>query len=493
MRLEADLGEISEKHENIKNRLFLLLARFCFLFQLLIPMQFPLSPRPSAPGASHCHPTAIFSTIQRIFGSSACTVACVSLLMGGSIAASAAPKLPDGTIPSNMGVQIKGPEMNAEALDKVRDAGFKWVRRGFIWEGIEKEKGVYNFEPYDKFVALCKERGLGIIAPMAFNNKLYGHVKDEPGRSAYAAWAAAMAGHFKNDNIYWEIWNEPNTMTFWGRHGKKGNSEPYAEEYTNLVKATIPAMRKAHPQSIILAGSVSNMWTESYKWMGFCFADGMLKENWDVWSVHPYGLKAPEDYIEAYAITRKLMDDAGGPSNRPWMNTERGFPVDKKKEGFAGGDGPNLLEYQAWNLVRQYLIDLLEGVNVTCWYEWGGREGFALYQEGGEPTPALKAAKVFIAQLSGYKLDKRIATKEPRDFVLRFTNPAGGVKFVAWTAPPPMQGPDKIVDHKITVPVEASGSLETAGLYGEPGKLEVKAGSVELSLTGAPQYLTVKK
>jgi hypothetical protein len=430
--------------------------------------------------------------MQRILGRSACTLACVSLLIGGSIAASAAPKLPDGTIPTNMAVQLKGGDMNAEALDKVRELGMTCVRRGFIWEGIEKEKGVYDFSAYDTFVKLCKDRGLTIIAPLAFNNKLYGHVKDEPGRSAYAAWAAAMAEHFKNENIYWEIWNEPNTMTFWGRHGPKGNSEPYAEEYTNLVKATVPAMKKADPNCVILAGSVSNMWTESYKWMGFCFADGMLKEAWDVWSVHPYGLKAPEDYIEAYAITRKLMNDAGGPSNRPWINSERGFPVEKGKEGWAGGSVEMASEYQAWHLVRQYLVDLLEGVNLTSWYEWAGKEGFALYRPG-DPTPAFNACKTLVAQLSGYKLDKRIATKEPRDFVLRFTNPAGKVKLVAWTAPPPMQGPDKIVDHKITVPVEALGSLETAGLYGEPGKAEAKGGSVELALTGAPQYLTVKK
>lgn len=405
-------------------------------------------------------------------------------------AKAAPPPLPDGTIPSNMAVQLKGPDMNAEALDKVKELGMKWVRRGFIWEGIEKEKGVYDFAPYDKFVALCKERGISIIAPLAFSNKLYGHPKDEPARSAYAAWAAAMAEHFKDADIYWEIWNEPNTMTFWGKHGKKGNSESYAEEYTNLVKATVPAMKKAVPDCVILAGSVSNMWTESYKWMGYCFADGMLKQDWDVWSVHPYGLKAPEDYIEAYAITRKLMDDAGG-SKKPWINSERGFPVDKKKEGFAGGEESKLYEYQAWHLVRQYLIDLLEGVNITSWYEWAGNEGFALYRKDN-PTPAYNACKVFIAQLSGYKLDKRIETKEARDFVLRFTNPSGGVKLVVWTAPPPMQSPDKIMNHAITIPVEASGSLDSADLYGQAGKVEVKGGGIEVNLTGAPQYITLK-
>ena len=404
----------------------------------------------------------------------------------------APPALPDGTIPSNMAVQLKRDDMNPATLDQVRDLGFKWVRRGFIWEGIETQKGAYDFAQYDYFVKNCKARGLGIIAPLAFSNKLYGHVKDEPARSAYAAWAAAAVERYKDENILWEIWNEPNTKTFWGKHGKVGNSPEYAKEYTDLVKAAIPAMRKADPECIILAGSVSNMWTESYKWMGYCFNnEGMLKLDWDAWSVHPYGVKAPEDYIEAYAITRKLMDDAGG-SKKPWINSERGFPVKKEAEGFAGGEAAKTYEYQAWHLVRQYLIDLLEGVNLTSWYEWSGNEGFALYKENNQP-PAYLACQVFVAQLSGYKLDKRLETEKPRDFVLRFTNPQGGVKLVAWTSPPaPMATVDTIVDHPVTVPVEAGGSLKTVDLYGKESRLTVSGGKIEVPLTGAPQYITVK-
>lgn len=405
--------------------------------------------------------------------------------------------LPDGVFPSNLGVQIKLPDMNAETLDKVKAAGFTWVRRGFIWDGIEKEKDVYSFEQYDKFVALCRERGLGLVAPMAFGNKIHGHPQTESGRKAYAKWAATMAARYKNENILWEIWNEPNTMTFWNRSGRakdkvKGNSDLYAEEYTNLVREVVPAMKKANPNCYILAGSVSNMWTESYKWMAFCFDKGMLDIKWDAWSVHPYGLKSPEDYIEAYAITRKLMTDAGGKLDRPWFNTERGFPVKKGKEGWAGGSEEMAFEYQAWHLVRQYMIDLLEGVNMTMWYEWGGKDGFALHNEKGEPNPAFNAFKVLVSELDGSKLAKRIPTENPRDFVLQFTGKTGGSKLVVWTSPPPMEPADKVVPHSISIPVEASGTLETSDIYGKKGKVEVKDGKIAVKLTGAPEYITLK-
>lgn len=398
----------------------------------------------------------------------------------------------DNIIPNNLGIQLKQDTEGVEHLDAVQNLGMKWVRRGFIWESIEKIKGVYDFSAYDKFVKNCEDRGLSIIGCMAFSNKLYGHVKDEPGRAGYAKFAAALVEHYKGRDIIWEIWNEPNTMTFWGRHGKVGNSDQYATEYTNLVKEVVPAMRKANPDCIILAGSVSNMWTESYKWMSYCFAKGILDVDWDIWSVHPYGLKSPEDYIEAYSHTRKLMNDAGHKVGRIWMNSERGFPI-KEAEGYAGGDPKFAYEYQAWHFIRQYLIDILEGLPVTIWYEWGGTEGFAIY-DGKKTYPAFSACKVFINELSGYKFDKRLLTKNDRDFVLRFTNSRGNVKLVAWAAPPRMEGPDKIVNHIISLPLEniKKKSLSFSDLYGKTSELKVVNDKIDIALSGSPIYIKLR-
>jgi len=400
--------------------------------------------------------------------------------------------IPDGTIPSNVGMQIKGDTEGPKHLDIIKKMGVQWVRRGFIWESIEIEKGVYDFSRYDDFVKNCEDRNLSIIGCMAFSNKLYGHVKDEPARTAYSNFASKLVERYKDKNIIWEIWNEPNTMTFWGRHGGVGNSDLYAEQYTNLVRVTVPAMKKANPDCIILAGSVSNMWTESYKWMSYCFARGMLNIDWDIWSVHPYGVKAPEDYIEAYAYTRQLMKNADGDVTRKWINSERGFPVNTKAEGYAGGDTKLAFEYQAWHLVRQYLIDLLEGLPVTIWYEWGGKEGFAVYEENGTITPAFTACKVFVEELSGYKLDKRLPTENPRDFVLRLVNKKGKVKLAVWTAPPPMESPDKIVNHSIRINVnKKSGALNITDLYGGKGKIKIKNNTIEPFLSGSVQYIAL--
>lgn len=401
--------------------------------------------------------------------------------------------IPDGTIPSGLGVQLKGHNDDPGNLAHIAEAGFTWVRRGFIWESIEKEKGSYDFSRADAFLNDCEANGLTVLACMAFNNKLYGHVKDEPARSAYAAWAAAMADHFRGRNIVFEIWNEPNTMTFWGKHGPKGNSPEYAGEYTLLVKETTAAMKKADKDCIILAGSVSNLWSESYNWITYCFRDGMMDLDWDIWSVHPYGLKAPEDYINAYSHVRHLMSEAsdGRVEKRVWFNSERGFPLGKN-EGYAGGDPALAEEYQAWHLIRQYLIDRLEGVPVTIWYEWSGNEGFSLW-DGNKESKALQAFRILAREFNGYKITRRIENGNPRDFILLLEDSRGRRKIACWTAPPEMNTVDKTVPHPVTIRADGlRGKVKVLDLYGDLSVCKTRRGAMILTVTGSPQYIILK-
>jgi len=411
--------------------------------------------------------------------------------------------LPALVIPETAGMQLRGNYSDDANLDKFVAIGVKNVRMGFHWEGIEKEKGVYDFTALDAIMARVRAHGLRMTGCLAFNNKLYGKVyESEDGRQGFAAYAAACAAHFKSDKIMWEIWNEPNTFTFWGRHGKASNSEPFAEEYLSLVKVTVPAMRKADPNCTILGGSTSNLWSASYAWCGFCFEKGMLKTGIDAWSVHPYGVHSPESYPKAYGVVSDLMAKNGSP-DFPMLDTERGFGTSAKAEGFAGGAASNQRTYQAWHLVRQYLMELSIGIHLTSWYEWQNeKEGFGLCQPNGTLYPAGVAYQVVITQLYGCKFVKRLPTENPLDYVMLFSG--NGEKIVAWTTPPvpdpelnkadkTRSAPDKAVPHAITVPVTAAGPLKLVQIDDTQTTVSPAGGQVSLNLTGGPQYLTVKE
>lgn len=405
-------------------------------------------------------------------------------------AAAWAASLPDTTVPLSCSIQVKGHSSSPQDFDGIRDLGIAWVRRGFIWEGVEKEKGVYDFTALDQVVVDARARNLSILGCIAFGNKLYAPVTTDEGRAAYAAFAAACAARYQGKVAMWEIWNEPNVRTFWGKHGK-ANSPEYAKEYTALVKATAPVMRAAVPDCTLLAGSVSCLgWNAVDPWMETCFAEGMLTSGIDGWSAHPYSLKRPEDYGAAYANTRELMAKHG--KVLPLLNTERGYPIGKELEGFADGEGDQY-QYQAWHFVRQYMNDLMNDVRLTSWYEWTGEgkeAGFSLH--GGEKSlPITDACRVMLKELAGYKFDKRLPLTSSEDYVLAFNGPGGGRKLVAWTAPAPGKKPDEAVVHPVQVPVEAVAPLATIAIYGEAGSAPVAAGAVTLTLSGAPQYVTV--
>ena len=422
----------------------------------------------------------------------------LSLVLGAAVLPAAA-DLPKPVVPFNCGIQMKGDTFNIPTLEEVHRLGFRVVRRGFYWHGDEKERGVYKF-PNDPQMKRCKELGLTVVAVIFGVNKMYedngmGGIQTEEGRKGYAAYAAALAEHYKGQDVIWEIWNEPNVQTFW-RKGKH-NSPEFAAEYTALVKETAKAMLKVDPGCFIVAGSVSNYWQPSFEWTESCFKLGILQSGIRGWSVHPYGVKTPEEHKWGHDITKQLMEKYGA-KGMPILDTERGFTSQKRNditiEGWAGGKESMVKDYQAWHLVREYLADQASGVALTVWYELKGNEGFTLYEEDGTHRPAMKAYLAFVEQLTGYRFSKTVECASPRDRAVLYVNDKGERKLVVWTAPGRGESPDLTIEHDAVVKFKRAGNsgreFDTADIMGTKSKLAV---GKSFRVTGAPRYITLPK
>ncbi len=400
--------------------------------------------------------------------------------------------LPPCTVPMNIGVQMKTDTFNEATLREVRGLGFRVVRRGLYWNAIEKEKGVYDFSSVESQMKLCKELGLTVIVTLFSSNSLYeeprGGVQTDAARKGFAAFAVAAAKHFSGQDVMFEIWNEPNVRTFWRKDGTH-NSPEFAKEYSDLVNAVVPEMVKAVPGVFVMAGSVSNYWEPSYQWTEECFKNGVLKSGIRAWSVHPYGVKTPEEFKAGHDRTKELLNKYGAP-DMPIIDSERGFTNVKNgvnDEGWSGGSDAKLMDYQAWHLVRQYLVDMIEGIRLTSWYEYKGNEGFSLY-ENGKPRPALEAFKVMVRELDGYSFKSLVKTDNPQDRLALFSNAAGAVKLVAWTSAKAGGSPDETMEHAVVV--RTADSLPGAGMLGDAAKIPQGFG---LWLAGAPQYVAIPK
>ena len=409
-----------------------------------------------------------------------------ALVGGTSVWAADAPNvtsaLPDKVIPQGLGfnVHIMGPDKD---WDEIKAAGGKFIRADFTWDGIERSKGVYDFSRHDQMLDSLDARGIRAILILDYNNRLYlpATVTDE-GREAYAKWAAASVKHYKGRGVLWEIWNEPN-VGFW-RGGTGGlNSTQFADQYVELVKKAVPAMRAADPDCYILGGSVSCLWRDSFRWIDEAFKQGLLKTGINALSVHPYGFSRPELCIdEGYGHLRDMMAAAGAPKDFPVVNTESGYDTNKNRP----------LEHQAMISVRWYLVDQMCDIRTSIWYNWDENDAATMRvrSRGGEPLPIYKAIKNMTAELTGYHFVERLKVGSNVDYVLAFEDASKGRKIVAWTVPQARdESQDKAQAHDVAIPTTGSTSVAVRDLYGKDVQAKVEAGSVTVTLTASPQYI----
>ncbi len=426
---------------------------------------------------------------------------CVGFVLLTSAAGSARAEvsLAKSDVAESVGVQIPRVGFTRQDLERAREMGFKYIRKSVYWGSVEKEKGVYDASGWDRLFNDAEDLGLTVICCLYGSNNLYEErmnkrdraVNTEAGRKGYAKFAAYVAERYKDKDIIFEIWNEPNTRTFWHWDGMH-NSDQFAEEYTALVKETVPAMLEADPECVVVAGSVSNYWKPSYEWTEFCFEKGILETGIKGWSVHPYGVKTPEEFLEGHRITRALLEEYGKP-NMPMVNTERGFAVKKptselELEAWSGGKEEELREYQAWHYVRQFMADQMCDVRLTGWYDLRG-DKFGVVNEDLNLRPAGRAAVEMIDQLGDYRYAGRIDCGYALDFATDWVDGEGGRKIVVWTAPPAGESPDHARPH--VVKLTGASKLSATDIYGQPINVRAEDGVHLLEVSGSPMYLTV--
>jgi polysaccharide biosynthesis protein PslG len=401
--------------------------------------------------------------------------------------------LPELVLPQGVGVNTHFTRGHERDLDLIAAAGFKFIRMDFGWGGTERRKGEYNWADYDELTANLEKRGLRAIYILDYSNPLYEEtvVSKNPitGKehkdvaspqhlesvAAFARWAAASARHFAGRRIIWEIWNEPN-ISFW-------KPKPDVAQYTALALATAQAVRQADPQATIIGPATSEV---PVNFIEELFAAGMLA-HLDAVSVHPYRSykKGPETAAEDYAKLRALIEQhAPTPAKKrmPIISGEWGYSTFTNK-GVS-------LEVQAAFLIRQQLANLYAGVPISIWYDWkddgpdlAEREhNFGTVTTDLRPKPAYLALQTLTRELSGYRIEKRLAAGGTNDFVLLLSKGAER-KLVAWTTG---EG------HTVTMGGMKFRSANSIRANGRSADAELEQDRLSLTLTLMPQFVTLK-
>src|SRR5688572_29261967 len=336
------------------------------------------------------------------------------------------------TIPDGLGVNIHFTDPQPGEMRMLSAAGFTFVRMDFDWARIEKQKGVYDFAPYERLLKELDAHGLRALFILDYANPLYDDNRSpdtDEGRAAFAKWAAAGAKHFKGRGVLWEMYNEPNISPFW-------RPKPNTDDYVKLALETGKAIREAASGEIYVGPACSGV---DLPFLESCFKAGLL-EYWDAVTVHPYRQTDPETVEDDYRNLRLLIAKYAPPGKKiPILSGEWGYSA-----VWSGYDE----DRQGKMLARQWLINLSQDVRLSIWYDW--------HDDGPDPKepehhfgtvrhehhkdrvpvydakPAYLAAKTLATELRGFKFNKRLALSSADHYVMLFERD-GEVKLVAWT------------------------------------------------------------
>jgi hypothetical protein len=281
---------------------------------------------------------------------------------------------------------IQAGDFDDDTLEKARAIGVKWTRITIGWDGVETEKGVFDWTRFDTTLNALLRFGITPFVTLTRGNTLYtgvGRYDDSKLAAIYgdspapprseaelAAWLVFVETAIKRyrDRIdYWEIWNEPNHRNYWG-------APPNGKDYGRMVKVTAAKIRELKPGAKILAGSMAGIDPEfTDEFFGQCDPEQV-----DIVSFHNYGTR-PENRAYAMPEFRRVLDKYR-PGIEIWQG-ECGMTSTSRTTGYRG-TGPWGHMIQAKWLLRQSFVD-------TWFCQATMSNYFKLFDEGSatpEPT-----------------------------------------------------------------------------------------------------------
>ena len=191
--------------------------------------------------------------------------------------------------------------------DRMRGKDNKWVRPHpgpFVWNNIEKEKGIFSWDKADKYVTYAQNHNQTTIATIwPYSNWEQKSCKRKKGRSPfgkrfakylskpcsmenYKRFLLALVDRYDGDGqndmpglikpiIYWEIMNEPEFKMFF-----KGTEDEFVEIF-NFSSKLIKSKQK---DAVIIMAGAAGMFPESKKFWKSALPK--IKNDFDIANIH---------------------------------------------------------------------------------------------------------------------------------------------------------------------------------------------------------------
>jgi len=382
---------------------------------------------------------------------------------------------------------------NADRVIKLADdIGAEWIRDGYNWAFLEKEKGVLSAENVsDKLLPeTANAHGKKLQMVLGFGNTLYNNIfqtstvimPQKSNSKYFDAWlnyARFVADTWGDEIDAYSVWNEPNIRAF-------NKYEVGGDVYTELLKETYSVLKETDPDSIVVGGSLSTG--------GVNYLEEMLEagaaEYMDVLSIHTYNhdSNGPEENFRAIWDGYEAVLDEYNFNKDIWLDetgwytgTAENAKTEKQQAAFA---------VRSAVLWEDYLKDNNRNGRIM-WYdlvntgadETDEEQNFGLVDSDLVPKTSYNAVKTYNKLLKN--LDFSALDKAGTLYKGVYAN-ANNTTYVLWST---------ASGNAEEVSVELSG--DKAYVYNYVGNLieeiESPTGVKTLSVTGEPTYVVCSK
>lgn len=282
---------------------------------------------------------------------------------------------------------VDGLEMTSEDFDLLRDADAGVFRAVFPFSGAKtRQKQPYQWGGFDYVFYQTAARGIDLL-PVLYGSPpwiakdrsvvpLHNHQAIGEWRLFLEAVVARYGpgGAFWNENPYlpyepvdtWQIWNEPNSITWWA-------PRPKPKEYALLLQRSADAVHSVDPAARIMTAGIVARPTNAHaipgkKFMSKLFAYANAREATDVVAFHPYSPSVPgvrHQIVSARRVLRKA-----GVGGLPIWITEIGWGTKGPKNHplIKSKDGQARALRDTFEMVLREREDL--GIERLLWYHW---------------------------------------------------------------------------------------------------------------------------
>jgi hypothetical protein len=265
-----------------------------------------------------------------------------------------------------------------QTFDKVKEAGFSWIRIQVGWRDVEPEPGQYTFAHVDRLVDLARANNIHVVASvLKAPHWVTGDGTDgiPENSGAFRVLMEQLARHFAGRIDAYEVWNEQNLAVETGGHVDMGR-------YVNLLRDGYQGVKAGDPNAIVLFGGLTPTGVNDpaiaiddvvYLREIYAYNDGEVKQYYDVLGAHPGSMCNTPDqswpanpgcpygwndhnshYFRRVQELRQVMVENGEAHKQLWL-TEFGWSTTNAAPGYEYGQY-NSEEAQAAYLVRAFEI-----------------------------------------------------------------------------------------------------------------------------------------